>query len=64
MIEAVAAANPKTVVVLNTVGSGWRACRWISRASGVVEAWYPGQFDGEAIAAIFSGMWTDRAGCR
>lgn len=53
VIEAVAAANPKTVVVLNTVGPV--AMPWLDKVTGVVEAWYPGQFDGEAIAAIFFG---------
>jgi beta-glucosidase len=53
VIEAVAAANPKTVVVLNTAGPV--AMPWLDKVSGVVEAWYPGQFDGEAIAAILFG---------
>jgi len=53
VIEAVAAANPRTVVVLNTAGPV--AMPWLDKVSGVVEAWYPGQFDGEAIAAILFG---------
>ncbi len=53
VIEAVAAVNPKTVVVLNTAGPV--AMPWLDKVSGVVEAWYPGQFDGEAIAAILFG---------
>ena len=53
VIEAVAAVNPRTVVVLNTVGPV--AMPWLDKVSGVVEAWYPGQFDGEAIAAILFG---------
>jgi beta-glucosidase len=28
---------------------------WLDKVSGVVEAWYPGQFDGEAIAALLFG---------
>jgi beta-glucosidase len=53
VIEAVAAANPRTVVVLNTAGPV--AMPWLDKVSGVVEAWFPGQFDGEAIAAILFG---------
>jgi len=53
VIEAVAAANPRTIVVLNTAGPV--AMPWLDKVSGVVEAWYPGQFDGEAISAILFG---------
>jgi beta-glucosidase len=53
LIEAVAAANPHTVVVLNT-GSAV-AMPWISQVPAVVEAWYPGQEDGDAIAAVLFG---------
>jgi beta-glucosidase len=53
VIEAVAAVNPKTVVVLNTVGPV--TMPWLDKVSGVIEAWYPGQFDGEAIAAVLFG---------
>ena len=53
VIEAVAAANPRTIVVLNTAGPV--AMPWLDKVSGVIEAWYPGQFDGEAISAILFG---------
>ncbi len=53
LIEAVAAANPNTVVVLNT-GSAV-TMPWINRIKGLIEAWYPGQADGEAIAAVLFG---------
>ena len=53
LIETVAAANPHTVVVLNT-GSAV-AMPWVHRVAGVVEAWYPGQEDGNAIAAVLFG---------
>ncbi|MFF7994612.1 glycoside hydrolase family 3 C-terminal domain-containing protein [Kitasatospora xanthocidica] len=53
LISAVAAANPNTVVVLNT-GSAV-TMPWINSVKGVLEAWYPGQSDGTAIANILYG---------
>jgi beta-glucosidase len=53
LVSAVAAANPHTVVVLNT-GSAV-TMPWLSSVAGVLEAWYPGQEDGNAIAALLFG---------
>ncbi|HVB05746.1 MAG TPA: glycoside hydrolase family 3 C-terminal domain-containing protein [Acidimicrobiales bacterium] len=53
LISAVAAANPRTVVVLNTGGPVLMP--WLSKVAGVVEAWYPGQSDGTAVAAVLTG---------
>ncbi len=53
LISAVAAANPNTIVVLNT-GSAV-TMPWLSSVAGVLEAWYPGQEDGAAIAALLFG---------
>lgn len=53
LIEAVAAANPKTVVVLETGSPALMP--WIDKVSGVIEAWYPGIRGAEALAAIVSG---------
>jgi beta-glucosidase len=53
LISAVAAANPNTVVVLNT-GSAV-TMPWLRSVKAVVEAWYPGQEDGNAIADILFG---------
>jgi beta-glucosidase len=53
LISAVAAANPRTIVVLNT-GSAV-AMPWLSSVAGVLEAWYPGQQDGTAIASVLFG---------
>ena len=53
LITAVAAANPNTVVVLNT-GSAV-TMPWLSSVKGVLEAWYPGQEDGTAIANVLFG---------
>ncbi|HVV24075.1 MAG TPA: glycoside hydrolase family 3 C-terminal domain-containing protein, partial [Pseudonocardiaceae bacterium] len=53
LISAVAAANPNTIVVLNT-GSAV-TMPWLSSVAGVLESWYPGQEDGNAIAALLFG---------
>ena len=53
LISAVAAANPHTIVVLNT-GSAV-TMPWLSSVAGVLEAWYPGQQDGAAIASLLFG---------
>jgi beta-glucosidase len=53
LISAVAAANPNTVVVLNT-GSAV-TMPWVDSVRGVLEAWYPGQEDGNAIASVLFG---------
>jgi beta-glucosidase len=56
LIERVAAANPRTVVVLNT-GSP-TAMPWLSSVAAVVQAWYPGQECGTAIADVLFGDTT------
>ena len=53
LISQVAAANPHTVVVLNTGGPVLMP--WLSQIQGLFEAWYPGQQDGKAIAALLFG---------
>ena len=53
LIDAVAAANPKTIVVLNT-GSAV-TMPWLDKVAGVFEAWYPGQQSGNAIASLLYG---------
>ncbi len=53
LISAVAAANPHTVVVLNTGGPALMP--WLGHVAGVVEDWYPGEQDGAAIAALLFG---------
>ena len=53
LISSVAAANPHTIVVLNT-GSAV-TMPWLSSVAGVLEAWYPGQEDGNAIAGLLFG---------
>lgn len=53
LISAVAAANPRTVVVLETGNPVMMP--WLERVNAVVEAWYPGQRGGDAIANILFG---------
>jgi len=53
LISAVAAANPNTVVVLQT-GSAV-LMPWLSQVKGVLEAWYPGAQGGAATAAVLFG---------
>jgi beta-glucosidase len=53
LIEVVAAANPKTIVVLETGSPA--TMPWIDKAAGVVEAWYPGIRGAEALANILTG---------
>ncbi len=54
LIAAVAAANPRTIVVLHTAGPVLMP--WLSKVAGVLEAWYPGQQSGTAIAATLFGQ--------
>jgi len=49
----VAAANPRTIVVLNT--SGPVLMPWLHDVGAVLEAWYPGEQDGAAAAALLTG---------
>jgi beta-glucosidase len=53
LIAAVASVNPHTVVVINSGGAVYMP--WLSKVAGVVEAWYPGEVDGTAVAAVLTG---------
>ena len=53
LVSAVAAANPHTIVVLETGGAV--TMPWIGQVSAAMEAWYPGIRGGEAIAKILFG---------
>ena len=53
LVEAVAAVNPRTVVVIesgNPVLMPWK-----NKVAAIVEAWYPGEGGGRAIANILFG---------
>ncbi|PZO74010.1 MAG: glycosyl hydrolase [Sphingomonas hengshuiensis] len=53
LIDAVAAANRRTAVVLETGGPVLMP--WLNRVPAVLQAWYPGQRGGEAIANLLFG---------
>jgi beta-glucosidase len=53
LVEQVAAANPRTIVVLNT-GSPI-SMPWLDKVAAVIQAWYPGQECGNAIADVLFG---------
>ena len=53
LIAAVAKANPNMIVVLQTGGAV--KMPWLGQVRAVVEAWYPGQRGGEAIADVLFG---------
>jgi len=53
LIAAVAKANPKTVVVLETGGPVLMP--WLGQSAAVVQAWYAGTGGGEAIARVLFG---------
>ena len=54
LIEAVAAANKNTIVVI-VAGAPVTMTKWIGRVPAVVEAWYGGQEAGHAIGDILFG---------
>lgn len=54
LIAAVCAANPKTVVVLETGAPVLMP--WLQDCAAVMEAWYPGGRGGEAIANVLYGV--------
>jgi len=53
LIEAVAAANPHTIVVLETGGAVLMP--WLDKVAAVLEAWYPGVRGSQAIANLLFG---------
>lgn len=53
LVQAVSAANPRTVVVLKS-GSAV-LMPWVDRVAAILEAWYPGEEDGHAVTAAIFG---------
>ncbi len=53
LVEAVAAANPHTVVVLETGTAALMP--WASKVEGIVEAWYGGSRGATALARVLTG---------
>jgi beta-glucosidase len=54
LIRAVAAANHNTIVVLNN-GTPVAMKDWLDAVPALIEAWFPGQEGGAALAAILFG---------
>jgi beta-glucosidase len=54
LIQAVAAANPRTIVVLDA-GQGV-VMPWKNQVAGIVDTWFPGEEAGPALAAILTGQ--------
>ncbi|WP_446743410.1 beta-glucosidase [Silvibacterium acidisoli] len=54
LIRAVAAANPHTIVVVKS-GSAV-LMPWLDQVPAVLEAWYPGEEDGNAVADVLFGQ--------
>ncbi|NIK79560.1 beta-glucosidase [Paenibacillus castaneae] len=54
LVAAVAAANPNTVVVLKNGGPV--LLPWLDKVPAVLEAWYPGQEDGNIVANLLLGI--------
>jgi beta-glucosidase len=53
LVAAVAAANPHTIVVLKTGTAVLMP--WVDKVPAILEAWYPGEEDGNAVAAVLFG---------
>jgi beta-glucosidase len=54
LIRRAAALNPRTIVVLNSGGS-LATADWIGQVPAVLQAWYPGQEGGRAVAEVLTG---------
>ena len=54
LIREISAANKKTVVVL-TSGGGVDMRAWVDQVPALIEAWYPGQEGGSALAQLLFG---------
>jgi len=53
LISAVAAANPRTVVVLNNGAPV--VMPWVDKVAAILQMWYPGQEGADATAALLLG---------
>ncbi len=54
LVEAIAAANPHTIVTL-TGGGGMDTRRWLAKVPALLHTWYPGQEGGTAVAEVIFG---------
>jgi beta-glucosidase len=54
LIRRAAALNPRTIVVLNS-GGALATADWIGQVPALLQAWYPGQEGGRAVAEVILG---------
>ncbi|MCW2859788.1 MAG: bglX [Actinoallomurus sp.] len=53
LVKSVVAANPHTIVVLNSGAPVLMP--WVDSVPAILEAWYPGEEDGNALASLLFG---------
>jgi beta-glucosidase len=54
LIRKAASLNPHTIVVLNS-GASVASADWVGKVPALVQAWYPGQEGGRAVAEVIMG---------
>ena len=57
LIRQISSVNKNTIVVI-TSGGALDMTRWIDQVPGIIEAWYPGQEGGTALAQILFGEYS------
>jgi beta-glucosidase len=57
LIRQISSVNKNTIVVI-TSGGSVDMTKWIDQVAGVIEAWYPGQEGGSALAQILFGDYS------
>jgi len=57
LIRQISSVNKNTIVVI-TSGGAVDMTRWIDQIPGIIEAWYPGQEGGTALAQILFGEYS------
>lgn len=55
LIEAIAATGKPTVVVL--IGGSAVTMPWLDKVGAVIDAWYPGEAGGQAVADVLFGVY-------
>jgi beta-glucosidase len=56
LVEEIYKTNPKTIVILMN-GTPLNINKWVDKVPAIIEAWYPGQEDGRAIASVLFGKF-------
>lgn len=55
LIRTLCAINARCIVILNS-GGGVDMRSWLARVPGLIEAWYPGEAGGTALAQVLFGL--------